>query len=372
VLPALTLNYFGQGALLLHHPETIKNPFYLMAPPWALYPLVILATAATVIAAQAVISGAYSITHQAIQMGYAPRMQVRHTSSEARGQIYMPVVNWSLFAAVVLLVLGFGSADNMASAYGISVAGTMIITTLLVYVAARRVWRWGPLRAGLILGIFLIMDMAFFGANLSKIADGGWFPLSFAAILFILMTTWKRGRDLLKDRRDQGGIPLKDFVESMGKADIPTISGTAVFLTPSPRQVPHALLHSLKHYKCLHERVVVLNIRFTDEPYVPLAQRVYMEHLLERFYRVEVRFGFMDQTDLTATLVACENTLMPCDLEDTTFFLGRELLNIGKAGGMATWRKKLFIGQSRLAGTPAAWFNLPVNRVVELGAQVAL
>jgi KUP system potassium uptake protein len=299
-------------------------------------------------------------------------MHVLHTSSEARGQIYMPAVNWGLFVAVVVLVLGFGSADSMASAYGISVAGTMIITTLLVYVAARRVWRWGPLRAGLVLGTFLIMDLAFFGANLSKIADGGWFPLSFALALFIMMTTWKRGRDLLRERRDQGGIPLRDFVESMGRAEIPTISGTAVFLTPNPKQVPHALLHSLKHYKSLHERVVVLNIRFNDEPYVAIDKRVHVEHLVERFYRAEVRFGFMDLPDLTATLHACDNTLVPCELEDTTFFLGRELLSIGKAGGMTEWRKKLFIGQSRLAGTPAAWFNLPVNRVVELGAQVVL
>ncbi|HEX8979986.1 MAG TPA: potassium transporter Kup [Parasulfuritortus sp.] len=372
VLPALTLNYFGQGALLLEHPETIKNPFYLMAPDWALYPLVVLATAATVIASQAVISGAYSITHQAIQLGYAPRMQVLHTSSQAQGQIYMPAINWGLFVAVVLLVLGFGSSDRMAAAYGISVSGTMIITTLLVYVAARRVWRWGPIRGGLILAGFLVMDLAFFTANLSKIADGGWFPLSFAATLFVMMTTWKRGRDLLKQRRDQGGVPLKDFVESMGFADVPTISGTAVFLTPNPKRVPHALLHSLKHYKSLHERVVILNIRFTDEPYVPMAERVQVEHLVERFYRVEMRFGFMDRPDLTATLHACAQQAMPCELEDTTFFLGRELLSIGTGGGMAEWRKKLFIGESRLAGTAAAWFNLPVNRVVELGAQVVL
>jgi KUP system potassium uptake protein len=372
VLPALVLNYFGQGALLLTHPGAIKNPFFLMAPGWALYPLVALATMATVIASQAVISGAYSITHQAIQLGFAPRMQVLHTSSDARGQIYLPAVNWGLFVAVVLLVLGFESAGRMASAYGISVAGTMIITTLLVFVAARRVWRWSLPRSILVMGAFLVMDLAFFGANLSKIADGGWFPLTFAITLFILMTTWKRGRDLLKERRDQGGIPLKDFVESMGRAEIPTIAGTAVFLTPSPKQVPHALLHSLKHYKSLHERVVILNIRFTDEPFVAMDQRVRIEHLVERFYRVEVRFGFMDRPDLTATLQACDSTEMHCDLEDTTFFLGRELLSIGKGGGMAEWRKRLFIGQSRLAGTPAAWFYLPVNRVVELGAQVAL
>jgi KUP system potassium uptake protein len=372
VLPALTLNYFGQGALLLSRPEAVKNPFYLMAPGWALLPLVLLATLATVIASQAVISGAFSITHQAIQLGYVPRMQVMHTSSETQGQIYMPAINWSLFVAVVILVLGFGSADAIASAYGIAVAGTMVITTILVFVVARNIWRWRLAKSLPVLGLFLTVDLAFFGANLSKIADGGWFPLVLASILFMLMSNWKRGRDLLRERRDQGGIPLASFAESASLSEIPTISGTAVFLTPTPKVVPHALLHSLKHFKSLHERVIIMNIRFTNEPYVPQEKRVDILHMTERFYRAEVRFGFMDRPDLTATLHACADKNMPCDLEDTTFFLGRELLSAGTEGGIAIWRKKLFIGQSRLAGSPAAWFNLPVNRVVELGAQVVL
>ncbi|NWG86641.1 MAG: potassium transporter Kup [Hydrogenophilaceae bacterium] len=372
VLPALTLNYFGQGALLLTQPEAIAHPFYHMAPDWALYPMVALATAATVIASQAVISGVYSITNQAVQLGYAPRMLVQHTSSLERGQIYLPGINWALFLAVVALVLGFGSSTNLAAAYGISVSGTMIITTLLVYVVARRAWGWSRPAAGAILLAFMAMDLAFFGANLSKIVDGGWFPLAFGAGVFILMSTWKRGRDLLKERRDQGGLPLSGFVESMAGSSLPSIAGTAVFLTPNPGQVPHALLHSLKHYKSLHERVVILNVQFSDVPYVAMADRVTVTHLGDRFYRAEVRFGFMDRPDLSETLQTCAGVKLSCDLADTTFFLGRETLIARPERDMALWRQKLFIAQSRNAGSPAAYFNLPPNRVVELGTQVEL
>ena len=372
VLPALTLNYFGQGALLLTHPEAIAHPFYHMAPEWALYPMVILAGAATVIASQAVISGVFSITHQAIQLGYTPRMHVQHTSSQERGQIYLPAVNWALFVAVVALVLAFGSSSSLAAAYGISVSGTMIITTLLVYMVARRVWGWGRLRSVLIFGGFLVVDLSFFGANLTKIADGGWFPLAFAGGLFVLMTTWKQGRALLKARRDRDAMPLDAFVQSMSGADIPTISGTAVFLTPHPEQVPHSLLHSLKHYKSLHERVVILNVSFTDEPFVPAERQVRAAHLGERYHRVEVFFGFMDRPDLTGAMHRCTDIGMPCDLENTTFFLGRETMIPRKKSDMAWWREKLFIAMSRNAGTVADYFGLPPNRVVELGAQVVL
>ena len=372
VLPALTLNYFGQGALLLTRPEAIAHPFYHMAPDWALYPLVILAGAATVIASQAVISGVFSITHQAIQLGYTPRMHVQHTSSQERGQIYLPAVNWALFVAVVALVLAFGSSSSLAAAYGISVSGTMIITTLLVYLVARRAWGWSTTRSMLILGAFLVVDLSFFGANLTKIADGGWFPLAFAGGLFVLMTTWKQGRALLKARRDRDAMPLDAFVQSMSGADIPTISGTAVFLTPHPDQVPHSLLHSLKHYKSLHERVVILNVNFTDEPFVPAERQVRVAHLGERYHRVEVFFGFMDRPDLTGALHRCTNIGMPCDLENTTFFLGRETMIPRKKSDMAWWREKLFIAMSRNAGTVADYFGLPPNRVVELGAQVVL
>ena len=372
VLPALTLNYFGQGALLLAHPEAIANPFFHLAPSWALYPLVVLATVATVIASQAVISGTYSITHQAIQLGYAPRMVVQHTSHRERGQIYLPGVNWALFLAVVALVLSFGSSTNLAAAYGIAVTGTMIITTLLVYVVARRHWGWGPVRGGLILGAFLAVDLAFFSANLLKFADGGWFPLAFAVGVYLLMTTWKRGRDLLKARRDQGAMPLPTFVASMTYSDIPTVPGTAVFLTPYQNHVPHALLHSLKHYKCLHERVVVLCVTFTDQPFIPMNRRVKVTYLGGRFYQAQVNFGFMDRPDLTKTLHTCAGKGMECDLTDTTFFMGRETLIAKQGSDMAYWREKLFITLARNAGGPATYFGLPPNRVVELGAQVVL
>ena len=372
VLPALTLNYFGQGALLLTEPDAIVHPFYHMTPDWALYPMVVLAGAATVIASQAVISGVYSITHQAIQLGYVPRMSVLHTSSETRGQIYLPGVNWALFAAVVVLVLEFGNSSNLAAAYGISVSGTMIITTLLVYVVARRVWGWGRLRSRLLFGAFLLVDIAFFSANLTKFADGGWFPLAFAGLLFLLMTTWKQGRALLKARRDREAMPLDAFVQSMSHSEVPTVPGTAVFLTPQQDQVPHALLHSLKHYKSLHERVVILNVQFVDQPHVPAAQQLALDHLGERFHRVEVRFGFMDRPDLPQVLHRCATQGLACDMENTTFFLGRETLIPKKGSDMPWWREKIFVALSRNAGTVADYFGLPPNRIVELGAQIVL
>ncbi len=372
VLPALTLNYFGQGALLLTDPKALAHPFYHLAPTWALLPLVILATAATVIASQAVISGAYSITHQAIQLGYVPRMRVQHTSSRERGQIYLPGVNWALFLLVAALVVSFGSSDNLAAAYGIAVTGTMIITTLLVHVVARRIWGWGRWRAALVVGAFLTVDLTYFSANLVKVADGGWFPLTFAVLLFLLMTTWKRGRALLRKRRDQGTLSLAEFAASMKLAGLPGVPGTAIFLTPYPAQVPHALLHSIKHYKCLHERVVIMNVNFLDQPFVPVSKRVHIEEIDERFSRVQVDFGFMDQPNLTKTLHTCAGKGMPCGFEDTTFFLGRETLISKKGSEMAWWREKLFIAQARNAGSPAAYFGLPPNRVVELGAQIVL
>ncbi len=372
VLPALTLNYFGQGALLLSDPAAIAHPFYHMTPDWALYPMVILAGAATVIASQAVISGVYSITHQAIQLGYAPRMTVLHTSSSERGQIYLPGVNWGLFLAVVLLVLAFESSSRLAAAYGISVSGTMIITTVLVYVVARRVWGWSRLACRALFGAFLVVDLGFFAANLLKFADGGWFPLAFAGGVFLLMTTWKQGRALLKARRDRDSMPLDAFVQSMRGGSVPTVPGTAVFLTPNPEQVPHSLLHSLKHYKSLHERVVILCVRFTDEPYVPDAARVTVAHLGERYHRVDVRFGFMDRPDLTGALHRCSESGMACDMENTTFFLGRETMIPRRKSDMAWWREKLFIAMARNAGTMADYFGLPPNRIVELGAQIVL
>jgi KUP system potassium uptake protein len=386
VLPALTLNYFGQGALLLVDPATISHPFYRMAPEWALVPLIVLAAAATVIASQAVISGVYSVTHQAIQLGYAPRMRILHTSSDTRGQIYLPTVNWLLFIAVAVLVIGFGSSTALASAYGISVSGTMVVTTILVYSVARHVWRWGRVKSLAVFGSLLLIDLAFLAANVGKIDDGGWFPLALAAVLLVLMTTWKDGRALLARRRDGEAIPLDAFVESMSAASVPTVSGSAVFLTPDAAKTPHALLHSLKHYKSLHERVLILNVRFADEPYVAAEKRVEITPLAGRFERVQVTFGFMDRPDLPAALVACKALGIAEGFADTTFFLGRETLATGaqtwaarrreslpaRAEITSRWRAKLFIALSRNAGTAADFLGLPPNRVVELGARVVL
>lgn len=372
VLPALTLNYFGQGALLLTQPEALAHPFFHMVPDWLLPPLVTLATAATVIASQAVISGAFSITHQAIQLGYIPRLFVRHTSSHERGQIYLPGINWALFLAVAALVLSFGSSGALAAAYGIAVTGTMIITTLLVYQVARQRWHWSRTGTLLALSAFMLADVAFFTANIAKIPDGGWFPLAFGLLLFTLMTTWKRGRDLLRARRDGDTMPLIDFIADIETSDLPTVAGTAVFMTPYPDQVPHTLLHSLKHYKCLHERVVILQIEFVDLPFIPIQERVNINRLSTRFYTVRLRFGFMDQPDLTGTLHLCASQDIQCNLMDTTFFLGRETLITRRRSDMPYWREKLFVALARNAGSPASYFGLPPNRVVELGTQVVL
>ncbi len=372
VLPALVLNYFGQGALLLAEPTAIDNPFYRLAPDWALYPMVALATMATVIASQAVISGVYSITHQAMQLGYVPRVVVQHTSHSEAGQIYLPGVNWLLFLAVVALVVGFGSSTSLAAAYGIAVCGTMIITTVLAYIVMRHVWRWSLPAAGLVCGAFLIVDLAFFGANLSKIADGGWFPLALGAALFLLMTTWKRGKQILQARLEADAMPLESFIDSIGKGAVAIVPGSAVFLTPQPETVPHALLHSLKHYKSLHERMVILTVNTLDVPYVAPEQRVQVERINDQFYRLGVSYGFMDEPDLPAVLPLCAEQGLSLELMQTTFFMGRETLLPQRSSSMAYWREQLFVAMFRNASNAAAHFRLPPNRVVELGAQVML
>ena len=371
VLPALVLNYFGQGALLLSDPKTIENPFYLLAPAWALYPLVALATVATVIASQAVISGAYSITQQAMQLGYSPRMEIQHTSGEVIGQIYLPGINWALFIGVVALVLGFGSSSNLAAAYGIAVTGTMAITTVLAFVVARSIWKWSLPASAALFGLFLLVDLGFFSANLIKIVDGGWFPLAFGSIVFLLMLTWKRGRQLLESRMDADSIPLDVFIQS-ASLGCTTVPGTAVFMTINPFAVPHALLHSMKHYKSLHERVVLLSAITLDVPHVPPSQRVAVESINAQFHKIKIFFGFMDTPDIPEALEWCTEQGMRFDMMDTSFFLGRETL-IPKTGSeMAFWREKLFITMARNARGAADYFKLPSNRVVELGTQVVL
>jgi KUP system potassium uptake protein len=370
VLPALALNYFGQGALLIVDPKAVENPFYLLAPAWALYPLVALATVATIIASQAVISGAFSITQQAMQLGYAPRMEVQHTSSHEIGQVYLPFINRLLFVGVVALVLGFGTSTSLAAAYGIAVTGTMASTTVLAFVVARRMWRWKLGVCVALFGAFLAVDLGFFSANIVKIVEGGWFPLAFGLGVFVLMSTWKRGRELLYRRVSADSIPLQDFVQSaaLGCTNVP---GTAIFMTANPDAVPHALLHSLKHYKSLHERVVLLTAITLDVPHVPAGQHVVVEPINAQFYKVKVFFGFMDEPDLPEVLEWCAEQGLRLDLMDTSFFLGRETLVPTVGAEMPLWREKLFVAMYRNAGSVANYFKLPPNRVVELGSQVA-
>ena len=372
VLPALILNYFGQGALLLIEPEAAQNPFYHTAPDWALYPLVALSTLATVIASQAVISGAFSVTRQAMQLGFVPRVEVQHTSEKEQGQIYLPGVNWGLAAAVAILVLGFKSSNNLAAAYGIAVTGDMVITSILATIVAARVWNWGWIRAALLFSCFLAVELTFLFANALKIPDGGWFPLVMGLVIFTLMTTWKRGRQLLFRRLETEAIDLRPFIESIAIGTPTRVSGIAVFLTPNPNGVPHALLHNLKHNKVLHEKIVLTTVLMKDIPHVPVEERISVEDLGDEFYRVTINYGFMDGPNLPRDLELCKHYGLVLDMMDTSFFVGRETL-IPRAGSeMALWREKLFVTMFRNAGSAASFFKLPPNRVVELGTQVML
>jgi KUP system potassium uptake protein len=372
VLPALLINYFGQGALLLADPASIENPFYLLAPGWALLPLVILSTVATVIASQAVISGAFSMTLQAMQLGYLPRFQVLHTSESEMGQIYLAAINWLLLAAVIALVIGFGSSSNLAAAYGIAVTGTMLITNVLVFVVARDQWAWKPWQALCCVLPFVVIDLAFFSANSLKIFAGGWFPLAFGLAVFAVLTTWKRGREVLHDKLGQDAIGLAPFIQSLSLGGATRVPGTAVFLTGRPQGVPRAMLHSLKHYKVLHERMVIVTIRIFDVPYVPEIDRVEVADLGESFWQVTVQYGFKDEPDLPAALAQCAHFGLDFDMMDTSFFLGRETLVPRFGGEMAYWRVLLFALMFRNASSLTDFFKIPSNRVVELGSQVVI
>ncbi len=372
VLPALLLNYLGQGALLLQNPAAILNPFYLMAPDWALYPMVGLAAAATVIASQAVISGVYSMTQQAIQLGYAPHMTIQHTSASHMGQIYMPGVNWVLLVVVICLVLMFKSSSKLAAAYGIAVTGTMIITTIFAYLVARSVWQWGMIKALLVFAPLMFVDVAFLAANAVKIRDGGWFPLVFGVAVFTLLSTWKNGRTRLHAGLNAGAFPLHDFTNSLAGTGITTVEGKAIFMTPDPDHVPNALLHNLKHNKVLHQTNVIASVAALPVPRVPDAQRVLVERISEQFYTVKIFYGFTEQPDVPAALEWCSEQGLVFDPMQTSFFLGRETIVPKLSAGMAQWREKLFVAMFRNARTAASYFGLPPNRVVELGAQVVL
>ena len=372
VFPALALNYLGQGALLLRNPAAAKNPFYLLAPEWALYPMIVLATLATIIASQAVISGTFSVTRQAIQLGYIPRMQVRHTSDQAIGQIYIPFINWTLLAGVALLVLGFQSSSNLASAYGIAVTGLMAIDTILAFTVAWALWKW-PLP--LVLGgaaFFLVIDLAFLGANIPKIVHGGWFPLAIGLVIFTLLTTWKRGRELLLQRLQNDDIDLASFIEGIVSFEHQRVPGTAIFLHATGKGVPHALLHNLSHNKVLHERVVILRAITEEVPSVPDAERIRLTKLKSGFYRLEIRFGFREEPDIPKALILCDALGLHFAMMETSFFLSRETLIPTNLPGMALWRENIFAAMAQNSESAMRFFKLPVNRVVELGTQIEI
>src|SRR5881396_224468 len=378
-LPCLLLNYFGQGALLLRDPAAAVNPFYHLAPGWALYPLIVLATAATIIASQAVISGAFSLTRQAVQLGYSPRLQIDHTSSREIGQIYVPLVNWGLMLLTCVLVVGFHAADtqqptssNIAGAYGVALSTLMLITTLMFYVMSREVWRWSFARAAVVAGLFLCVDVPFFAANMLKIRSGGWVPLVIAAAIFLLMTTWKRGREILAKRMLEKTVPLKMLLADLAAEPPIRVPGTAVFMYGTADHTPPALVHNLAHNKVLHEKVVFLTVVTHDVPHVAPPERVTVKAIGKGFYRVVASYGFMDDPNIEDVLAACQVKSLDIPIAGTTFFLGRETLVASDRPGMPHWREQVFAFMSRNALRATAFFKIPADQVFEVGAQVEL
>lgn len=372
VLPALLLNYFGQGALLLEDPATAENPFYRLAPSWGLYPLVLLATSAAIIASQAIITGAFSLTMQAVQLGFSPRLKINHTSSREFGQIYIPAVNWALMLGCIAIVVGFRTSSNLAAAYGVAVTSTMVITTILFYVVARNRWGWGLLPAGLLTGFFLIIDLSFFGANIIKVTHGGWFPLLLAALVFIVMTTWKKGRRILNERIQSEAQPLEEFLEEVARHPPGRVPGTAVFMNGQATRTPPALMHNLEHNKVLHQRVIFITVKTRQVPYVSLDQRVEVESIGNGFYRMRVFYGYMEDPDIPKVLESLSLPGFVFNPDETTYFLGVETIIASKRPGMALWREKIFALMSRNATSATAYFCLPPDRVVEMGSQIEI
>ena len=370
--PALLLNYFGQGALLLSNPEAAHNPFYRLAPAWGRFPLLVLATLAAVIASQAIISGAFSLTRQAVQLGYLPRVEIIHTSATEMGQIYIPGVNWALMAATIAVVVSFRSSSNVASAYGVALTTTMLITTLLAFVVARRIWGWSLWVAGLVTALFLVADLAFFGATMVKVPAGGWFPLVVAAAVLALMTTWQRGRSVLGAKIAQRLVPIEDLVGDVERRSLPRARGTAVYLTGDPAGTPIALLHNLKLNQVVHERNVLLTVQGEEIPYVPANERLEVSDLGMGFYRAIAHFGFMEDPDIPALLARAQDQGLAIEPGSTTYVLSRNLLVPARRPGMAAWRRRLFIVAARNAETASQFFRLPPNRVVELGMQIEI
>jgi KUP system potassium uptake protein len=372
VYPCLMLNYLGQGALLLGTPAAAANSFYLMAPEWARLPLVLIATAATIIASQAVISGAFSVTHQAIQLGFLPRLRTQHTSEKAAGQIYLPAINWGLLAMVVILVLGFRESGKLASAYGIAVTGTMLITTVMLGFLVFQVWKWNRLLATATIGTFLAVDGIYFASNITKIPDGGWFPLLVAAISFTVLTTWAKGRQMLRTRLSESALPLSVFIKSTA-ASVHRVRGTSVFLSTSADTVPAALLHNLKHNQVLHGRVLILNVHVEEVPHIAPEKRVELHDAGDGFYRAILHYGFMEEVDIPSDLAGIRTCGEPFNMMSTSFFLGRQkLIPTRNVPGMALWREKLFAWMMKSSESAMEFFKLPTNRVVELGSQLRI
>ncbi len=370
VLPALVLNYFGQGALLLHNPKAIENSFYLLAPAWALVPMVLLATAATVIASQAVISGAYSLANQSVQMGFMPRIEVRQTSDKAQGQIYVPFTNWVLYVAVIYLVFTFQSSSNLAAAYGIAVTGTMTITTVLITFVMVLYWRWPLLLIIPLIAVLFTADMTFFAANAMKIPQGGWFPLGIAVLSFTVLTTWKRGRKLLFEEIARQSVPMRVILDDA--ENFSRVEGTAVFLTNVGEGAPSALLHNIKHNKVLHERNILLTVIVEDKPYVTQGNRLLIDDMGKGFYRVRIFYGFMDRPDLPEALNSCAALGLPFDMMSTSFFISRAMIVSSANPGMVKWRERLFLALSKNAMNAADFFKIPTNRVIEMGTRIEI
>jgi KUP system potassium uptake protein len=371
VAPSLMLNYLGQAALIMRVPAAVSNPFFLMAPDELRLPLVILATLATIIASQAMITGAFSVVQQSVQLGMMPRLKIDHTSASAAGQIYVPVVNWALMFLVLLLVLSFRQSSNLAAAYGIAVMGTMFISTIMIIVLMLRVWNWPKWRVAIFGGVFVICDGAYLASNLIKVPEGGWLPLLVAAIIFVLLTTWATGRQLMIARLREAAMPLKVFISSAASSAT-RVPGTAVFMTSTPEGVPHALLHNLKHNKVLHERIILLTVKIADMPFVEEDTRCRLEDLGEGFHRLVIKYGFMQEPDVPAALARLTGCGPAFKMMDTSFFLARQTLLPSSRPGMAIWREKLFAWMLRNAESAMEFFRLPTNRVVELGSQVEI
>ncbi|HJY63153.1 MAG TPA: potassium transporter Kup [Ignavibacteria bacterium] len=371
-MPGLLLNYFGQGALLLRQPESVVNPFYLLSPDWALYPMVIIATMATVIASQAVISGAFSLTQQAVQLGYLPRFRVIHTSSEEKGQIYIPNVNWLLFGAIVFLVIEFRSSSNIAAAYGVAITSTMLITTFLGFVAMRRLWKW-PLPVCIAITLFfLIIDISFFGSNMLKFIHGGWFPLALGLLVYAVFTTWNWGRALLLKEIMRETQPIEKFIDEFMSTRIMSTPGTAIYMSSNPKGTPPALVKNLKHNRILHKQIIVLSIIFENIPHVNTEETILIETPTEGFFRVVAKYGFMDNANIQQILDILNKNGISVTMEKSTFFLGRELLVVKEKSGLLRFRKKLFVLLSRNSQRVTEYFNIPNDRVFEVGSQIEI